>query len=311
MTALLESLSSIPIALWTGLLGALIALAGVFVTNRGNTQRQQAQLRQDAAEKARERTAVLRRETCLRLVETLAQANAYLGALAQADLAKANAGEGLQGFFAAASKLQIVAEPQTALLVSELATRYGELLLRLMVDLLPVQLARGEAATCDTHYQEVQVEIRRVLGEMGKLNETGQPAPAVFAALGRAYDGYRARADALATERLQHGLRCQELTVAFQRRLFAELKAVGELQIPVLVEIRRDLGLGGDLEAFRDHMASQSARLATQLDLTLAALDASLAALRAQVEAECTGAAPGPDAGPPVAAASLPAAAGG
>lgn len=39
MAALLEVLASIPAAVWSGLLGALLALSGVLLSNRGNTQR--------------------------------------------------------------------------------------------------------------------------------------------------------------------------------------------------------------------------------------------------------------------------------
>lgn len=278
MAALLEVLASIPAAVWSGLLGALLALSGVLLSNRGNTQRLKVQLAHDAAEKAKERTATLRRETCLRTVESLANVSAFLGGLPQADLAKANATEALQGFLAAAARLQLVGEPKTALLVSELAAAYGELLLRLMVDLQPMQLLRAEIAVCDAFHDKAQAEINRLLGEMSKLNEAAQPNPAVFQALSRTLDFHRDRAAELNAERLRHGLRFGELQAVFIRHLFAEMKHIGAQQIPVLVEIRRDLGLGGDLTAYQSQLEAQHQRVAEQLDRTLAALQAGATA---------------------------------
>src|SRR5262245_49382082 len=110
-------LSSIPDVVWSGVIASILTLSGVLVSNWSNTKRLLVQLKHDADENQKERVAGLRREVYLTAAEELTKASTYLGSLPQADLAKVNAAEGLQGFFVAATKLQLVAEPTTALLV--------------------------------------------------------------------------------------------------------------------------------------------------------------------------------------------------
>ena len=49
--------------------------------------------------------------------------------------------------------------------------------------------------------------------------------------------------------------------IAYQRYLFAELKVISSRHIPVIVEIRRDLGLMGDLAEIEAQMKQQSIRM--------------------------------------------------
>ena len=120
-------LQSIPAVIWSGVIASLLTLSGVFMSNLSNTNRLKLQLQHDEREKAKERTATLRREVYLRTVEELVRANAHLSGLPQLDITKTNLAEGLQGFASAAARLQLVAEPQTALLVNQLQADYSEL----------------------------------------------------------------------------------------------------------------------------------------------------------------------------------------
>lgn len=139
MTALINFIQSIPDVVWSAVIASILTLSGVLISNWSNTNRLKLQLRHDAAQKTTERTAALRRDVYLQAAEELTRANSYLASLPQADLTKTNAAEGLQGFFAAAAKLQLVAEPKTALLVDQIVAEYGELLLRVFAATIPLQ----------------------------------------------------------------------------------------------------------------------------------------------------------------------------
>jgi len=118
MIDLIAFLKSIPDVIWSGLIASMLTLGGVLISNGSNTNRLKLQLQHDANEKTKERTATLRREVYLRAAEELVKANAHLATLPQLDLSKTNLGDGLQGFFSATARLQLIAEPKTALLVS-------------------------------------------------------------------------------------------------------------------------------------------------------------------------------------------------
>jgi hypothetical protein len=272
MTTLICFLKSIPDVIWSGLIASVLTLSGVLISNWSNTSRLRLQLRHDSDQKATERTAALRRDVYLLATEELTKANSYLGSLAQIDLAKTNAVEGMQGFFAAAAKLQLVAEPKTALLVNQLVADYAEILLKIMASLLPLQSLRADIAICNDLYEQAQVEVKRILAEMAKFNESVQTDGAIFKALQRAFDFQQSQAQLYASERSEHWDNFNKLNVEFCRSLIPEMQRLGEIQIPVLVEIRRDLGLTGELDAFRAQMQANAERMKNQLENLLNAI---------------------------------------
>lgn len=170
MNELVDLLRSIPDVVWSGVIASTVTLTGVVVLDRSNTARLKIQLQHDAQENAKEHTATLRREVYLSAAEELTRANSYLAGLSQTDLSKTNAADGLKDFFAAAAKLQLVAEPKTAMLVNQLVASYGELALQLMVRLLPLQKARSDIAISDDFYNKFQGELTRVLGQTAAFN---------------------------------------------------------------------------------------------------------------------------------------------
>lgn len=269
MNQLLALLQTVPDVVWSGLIASVLTLSGVLISNRSNTTRLRIQLQHDSDQKSRERTAVLRREVYLEAVEELTKANSHLAGLPQADPTKENLAEGLQGFFGAAAKLQLVAEPKTALLVNELVASYGELLLRLLGPAMPLHEARSDISIHDTLYNRAQEQVTRVLGEMAKFNETAQASPQVFAALQRSLEGFQSLASTHAAERAEAWDRFNRLNVEFCKQLLTDVRSIGEQQIPVLVEIRRDLGLTTQLETYRQQMESQWLRMSSQLNALL------------------------------------------
>jgi len=183
MTIFIAFLQSIPDVIWSGVIASILTLSGVLISNRSNTNRLKLQLQHDSNEKAKERTATLRREVYLRTAEEFVKANAHLVSLPQLDLAKANLADGMQGFFSAAARLQLVAEPKTALLVGQLSSEYGELTFKLMSHLIPVGQSKADIQISGDLYTKAQSEVARVLAEMSKANESGKPSRQVFQAL--------------------------------------------------------------------------------------------------------------------------------
>jgi hypothetical protein len=253
--------SSVPDVVWSAVIASLLTLAGVMVSNRDSTKRLLLQLKHDASEKAKERIAMLRRDVYLHTVEELVKANAHLAGLLQKDLTKENLGDELQGFFAAAAKLQLVAEPETALLVSRLQAEYAELTFELMAHLLPASYAKIDIKIADDLFGKAQAEVARVLTAMVKQNESGEPDPKIFRTLQSTVDFQQAQSTKYAEARSEAWERFNECGIAFQRFLLTRIRDLGPKQIPVLIAIRRDLGLTGDLSEFEAEAKLQSQRI--------------------------------------------------
>lgn len=268
-----ELVSLVPDVVWSGVIASLLTLGGVLLSNRSNTDRLRMQLQHDSDEKAKSRIADLRRDVYLVAAEELTKANAYLGALAQQDLVKTNVGEGLQGLLGAAAKLQLVAEPKTALLVNRLVSTYAVLLFKLVKGLSPLQRARTAISLSGTYYDKANAEADRIRAEMTKLKEAGQASGVVLDALNRSLDRAQREAEIHGDERSAAWDEFNRLNLAFTRELVAEMPAVSEQQLVVQLEIRRDLGLTAEFDAFRDQMGEQLRLMKSALDDLLQSLE--------------------------------------
>ena len=272
MSAIASLLASIPDVFWSGIIGAVLALSGVLISNRSNTTRLRIQLQHDANEKAKERTASLRREVYLRTVEELVKANSHLASLPNLDPTKVNLGDGLQGFFSAAARLQLVAEPKTALLVNKLVGEYGEFVIDLLALLQPVHAARSDIQIADSHYTRVQSEVTRVLGELTKINESGNPNSAAFQGLGRSFDFHQGQSSKFASDSKAAWSRFNKANIVFQRAVITKLRDLAPRQVPVMIELRRDLGLNGQMDELEAQMRQQIQRMEDRFNALISAL---------------------------------------
>ena len=153
---------------------ALVAsLGGVIATNWGNMRRMRLGLEHDATENAKERLATLRRELYLKAVDANVRGLAYFGTLPQSDLTKPEADAPFRNVLAIGAQLQLVSGRGTAQLISYLVSAYGELQLKLVAKALPIHSLRSDINIRKDHYDDTQVEIKRVLAAMVQHNETG------------------------------------------------------------------------------------------------------------------------------------------
>jgi hypothetical protein len=269
MCEILEFLSNVPDVIWSGVIASFLTLSGVLISNYSSTSRLRIQLTHDANEKTKERTATLRRETYLNAVEELTKANSHLASISQKDPAKENLADGLQGFFCSAAKLQLVAEPKTALLVNQLVAQYGELMLKLLASVMPLHSLKNSIEICNEYYNKSQEQVSRILLEMAKFNESAHGNFDVFEALQRSFNMHQESANKLADERNGLWQEYNRLTIVFTRELIMQMQLIATQQIPVLVEIRRDLGLTTELEAFKLQMQEQMEKMNRQLNVLL------------------------------------------
>jgi hypothetical protein len=270
MTAIASLLASIPSAVWSGIIGAVLALCGVLVSNRSNNNRLVHQLQHDAAEKAKERTSNLRCEVYLRTVEELVKSNSQLAGITNVDPTKANMGDAFQGLFSTAARLQLVADSKTALLVNRLVAEYGEFLMDALVLARPAHVARSDINIADSHYAVAQAEVTRLLGEMAKMNESGKPEPAVFAAVQRSFDFQLAQSSTFAEDRNAAWMRFNAANVTYQRAVIAKIRDLGPRQVPVMIELRRDLGLSTQIEELEAQMRENTMRMDSRFNAFLA-----------------------------------------
>ena len=266
MCILLDWLKSIPDVIWSGVIASILTLSGVLISNASSTKRLRAQLAHDASEKFKDRKASLRREVYLKAAEELVKANMYLASLPSVDISTTNVGSSLQDFFVAASKLALVSDAETTYQVNELIGSYGGLVLQLTSRVMPIQTLKSDIAIRTDHYNGAQAEISRLLASMKHFNESVQTDARVFDVLQKSFTFQQEHSATLVSERAALWKKMISAQIEFSRYLLSELGPITNQQIRVMIEIRKELGLDGELEAFVKQMEKQRDRMSVQTE---------------------------------------------
>lgn len=269
--------NNIPDVIWSGIIASALTLSGILISNRSNTTRLKLQLTHDREEKAKERTSSMRREVYLKATEELVKLNAFLASLPQQDLSKSDLGAGFVGFQSAFARLQLVAEPKTTLLAMQLSAVYAELFIDLMQHLMVLGNAKSDIKIADDLYTQANSEVQRVLATMSRQNETGKPEQQVFDALKRSFEFHQEQAAKFAAERSAGWSSFNKGNLTFIRHLFLRIRDIAPQQMKLLVEIRRDLALLGDLSEVEAAMHKQLLRMEEKMNQFLQSLESQIA----------------------------------
>lgn len=270
---MIELIKSIPSTVWAVILGSGLTLIGVFMSNLSNNQRHARQLKHDSLEKTKDRISIIRHEVYLHAAEELTKANSYLGSLAQIDITTTNIAAPLESFFVSASKLSMIADQDTARAVNELASLYGELIFKLMAKIMPMQSIKSDIKIKNEHYNRTQSEIERILNKMKRLNESANADNQKFSVLEQSFDSQQSEAKRIAEERNQLWQKFNNLNIEYAKDLTHEIKDVSELQIPILVGIRKELELETDEEEYRQTLISQREKITEHMEQFISGLE--------------------------------------
>lgn len=262
-------LERVPAVIWSAVLASGLTLTGVMLSNRSNTKRLLTQLEHDATQKAKDRMATLHREVYLRLAEEMAQASSFLGKISQLDPAKENIADGLAELFATGAKAQLIAQPDTSRLITELTARYGEMVMRLLGAVSPVHDFGIKIRISSEHLEKAQSEVNRALAEMREMNESGNPNPARFEALQRSIEHSMRMVDDLATQRDGFWSGHIAATRDFNIALLEQMRTVGPLQAQTMAALRSELGLSSEAEAYEARIDENWRRMDALLKETM------------------------------------------
>jgi hypothetical protein len=260
----------VPDVLLSGVVASVLTLigtlGGVIATNWGNTNRLKLQLEHDRSEQAKERLATLRRDLYLKAAESVARGLAYFGSMPQLDFTKPGSDEPIRNVLAVGAQLQLVVNQGTAELIAELIATYGELQMRLMPKVLPIHGLRSDIAIKTESYDNAMRENKRALAAMTEYSESGIRDHALFERLNATATNSRELFKRYGDERTELWNKITTLNRQYLRDLLPEMRRLAEIQIRVMVELRRDLDVGGDIEVFMQIMERQLERVQQAVD---------------------------------------------
>lgn len=272
---LTNAIASIPDVIWSGIIASALTFTGVLLSNASNTKRLKIQLSHDSNEKQKERTATLRRETYLRAAEHMTKAMGHLGSLPQQKFDGAPAIE-FSDLLATSAKLQLIAEPTTALKVGELTGAYTELHLKLMGKIFPMQETRIDIDISNQLYENSNTEVKRLQSEMARLIENNAATEDNMPPLRMAYNFHSEQTRNYAEQRNAAWNRLNAQQLEFCRTLYIDMEDVIEKQNDVTIAIRQDLGLNSHLSEFQAQMTQQTQKIKDTLNHLLISMEDNL-----------------------------------
>lgn len=247
----------VPNVIWSGVIGALIALAGVMLSNKGNNKRLNSQLQHDAAEKTKERINALRREVYLQAVECIEATSIHLSSITQRDIAKLNMNEELQAITACMAKLRLVAEPETAKLASQLGVLFGVTLLKMLSRLGPLSEAKTSIEINNEGYLQTNNEALRLKHEINKFHESAMDDMGKLHHLLSSQEFALSKSQEYADARAE-AYRSFNLSLSeFSQSMLPDMKELSSLQLKVMIALRNDLGIPSDPAEFQRQLEHQ------------------------------------------------------
>lgn len=246
--ALLDYAINVPPLIWSGVIGAFIALFGVFVANWQNANRQRDQHKFDSAEKRRDRSMTLRKEVYLPLAAALQEVQRFLETLPFAD-------EGDQDpitkFSVEAAKLSVVAETATTILANTLSSE----LMKAYFDLSNEARPARDAKESQTASKEFRIEAQKnedgIQKEIDRFLQSTTVDNAKFMVLTGQKKMYQKLAIEFGTSE-NAAMKLHALhTTNFFRLLLKKIPYLTDLSFDLLISVRRDFEIETNESVYR------------------------------------------------------------
>ena len=231
-------------------------------------RRNSLQLQEDARARGEERLAALRREVYLQAVDEFAKANSLLGSFTQGDYEKINSAN-LSGFFSSASKIMLVAQPDTAVLANELVQMYNEVAMWATAEALPMTLLRQRAEALDGILAKARAEVERMIGRIKQVNESGSVDPHELYALNNSIGKELENIENLTNEQNSFNARRFKENIEFAKLLMERIIQISQPHGTLVAQLRRDFGLTEDIPDLALHLERSRTRNAERFNETL------------------------------------------
>jgi hypothetical protein len=166
-------LTQIPHAVWGALAGAILALAGVVITNWSNNKRLKIQLRHDAAERNKEREVAMRRQVYLDAAKEVVKAPQYLATLPSKDLSRVETQTELSELFARVNQVHLVGQKETVEAVSVWSIGLTKSVFGLMQHVMPMPITRNEIERLNQEVEENSTKSAEYLAQLVQRHLAG------------------------------------------------------------------------------------------------------------------------------------------
>jgi hypothetical protein len=247
-----DFLKSVPNVVWSGIMGSLITVVGVLLTNVGLSRRHRQQLEHAAAENALKRThesaenaldrkMQLRRDVYIPAIEGLFSVLHALGSMADPLVQRVDANKKYSDSIATIGKVNGVAEAKTVAIVSELLTL-------LLVLNLALSIKRGAIERAHSQWLANNGTVDRVVQEHGRWVQIqtsmlfdGPPDPRKWDFVQNQINFQQGQIDEWSKKRDGSVVKLQVAQIEFLKELAAHQPQVGNISAQASIALRTEL----------------------------------------------------------------------
>lgn len=247
----------VPDVIWSGVIAAFIALAGVVLSNMGNNKRLSTQLTHDASEKRKEKISDLRREIYLQVADEVSLAINYISAFAHGNMEGVDIRSDLKGMTIALARLQLVAEAETAKIASTLVSSYFLFMMRIFQQTLPLQALREDIKFIGEQCVEVDAEISRLLKKITEFNEGASDDKLVIEELKARHKKCSDALDKYTMKQSEAHEEYREKADELNELLLPDIYEISKIQLRLIVAVRGELGVSTDTSELKRQLEHQ------------------------------------------------------
>ena len=287
LNVLIDGFSRVSPVFWAALTAALISYFGVLAANKSSLTRlrvqhendqMEARLQRahDAAQKAEDRKAAIRRQVYIDAVEQAHAVLAAIGALPfrPLDFAGASDAEPLQNFMKANAKVWLVAESDAALLSRELTGHIAELYSKATISAHPLRVILHQILDINARLVRAEDEIKRLETKIAELIESKADASLRDAAH-RSWENANVWISTLKETRQRVFDSMTPGRIEHTHQLFGDMKTVQTTLVRLVSALRKELHLAADEDAFLRQLVEMESRALTMFNRSVGAFTES------------------------------------
>jgi hypothetical protein len=269
LSDLLSLIEKIPAALWGvfgAVIGSVIALGGVVLTNRASDRRLRIQLGHDRELKARDRELALRKDVYLAAAEAVSAGFYSVARFADLSIPHGQLTQQYLEKAPAIAKVHVVAKEQTARAFLHFVGELSAAFLRLFTKRYPLIAQQQRLAMLQDHMNRFGAERDHIVQLMKQYNLDGVPDPRRWEVLQRNFDFERDRVDKVIKEHTALAAEHYANALEYMKECIAEMMKLANVLVPTIVAVRDELDLPIDEATYRQLVDESIAKQQTALD---------------------------------------------
>jgi hypothetical protein len=251
---------TVPSAFWGIIAGSFFSLGGVALTNRANDRRLRAQLAHDRELRISDREAALRKDIYLAVSEALFAGLISVGRFANLEIPNDKIVDGYAEKAPAVAKVHIIANEPTLKAVIAITNELGATFMQLIAKRVPLMVLKNQLAQLDQGLARISKDTDGTLELMKKYNLDGARDPGRWTVIQARYEFEQKQLTERQKERANFFLEFYAKQLQFMEECFKETTKLGQLLVPAVLAVRKELGLPIDEVAYATIMRQTQER---------------------------------------------------